>query len=120
VSSPWRRCLETLAPFAEAVGLEVRTKNALSEEGARRSPNRLRRHVRRALQRGHRAVLCTHRPVLETVFDVVRAACEPEATSDVPTKDPYLAPGEVLVAHVVLPGALRTRVVAVERHQPAS
>ena len=63
-------------------------------------------------------LLCTHRPVLAEVFDVVRDACDPAVAGDVPAKDPYLAPGEVLVAHVALPLTTRARVVAVERHQP--
>jgi 8-oxo-dGTP pyrophosphatase MutT (NUDIX family)/phosphohistidine phosphatase SixA len=118
VSSPWRRCLETVAPFAAAAGLDVRTKNTLSEAGARRSPARTRRHVGRLLEGGRPVVLCTHRPVLAEVFGVVRGACEPTVAGGVPGKDPYLAPGEVLVAHVALPMTARARVVDVERHQP--
>jgi 8-oxo-dGTP diphosphatase len=118
VTSPWRRCLETVAPFAAAAGIDVRSKNSLSEAGARRSPGRTRRHVHRLLERGRPVLLCTHRPVLAEVFGVVRDACEPAVARGVPGKDPYLAPGEVLVAHVALPLAARARVVAVERHQP--
>lgn len=118
VSSPWRRCLETVAPFAAAADLDVGTKNSLSEDGARRRPRRTRRQVRLVLERGRPAVLCTHRPVLADVFDVVRAACARGARDGVPGKDPFLAPGEVLVAHVALPPAGAPRVVAVERHQP--
>ena len=118
VCSPWRRCLETVAPFAAAAGLDVRTKNALSEDGARRRPGRTRRQVRRLLERGPAVLLCTHRPVLAEVFDVVRAACDAGVASAVPAKDPYLAPGEVLIAHVAVAPAGPARVVAVERHQP--
>ena len=118
VSSPWRRCLETVAPFAGAAGVDVRTKNSLSEAGARRSPRRTRRQVERLLEGGRPVLLCTHRPVLAEVFDVVRGACEPTVAACVPGKDPYLAPGEVLVAHVALATTVRARVVAVERHQP--
>jgi 8-oxo-(d)GTP phosphatase len=119
VCSPWRRCLDTVAPYAGASGLAIRTKGSLSEDGARRSPARLRRHVQRLLDRARPALLCTHRPVLTEVFDVVRTACPPEVAGAVPNKDPYLAPGEVLVAHVAL-AAGPVRVVAVERHQPRS
>jgi 8-oxo-dGTP pyrophosphatase MutT (NUDIX family)/phosphohistidine phosphatase SixA len=118
VSSPWRRCLETVAPFAAAAGLDVRAKNALSEDGARRRAGRTRRQVRRLLERGAAVLLCTHRPVLAEVFDVVRTACDPDVAGAVPAKDPYLAPGEVLVAHVAVAPAGPARVVAVERHQP--
>ena len=119
VSSPLRRCLETVAPFATSAGLDVRTKSALSEDGARRRPTRTRRQVHRLLEGRRPVLLCTHRPVLAEVFDVLRAACDPAVAGGVPGKDPYLAPAEVLVAHVAFPQTGgRPRVVAVERHQP--
>jgi 8-oxo-dGTP pyrophosphatase MutT (NUDIX family)/phosphohistidine phosphatase SixA len=117
VCSPWKRCVDTLEPYATAAGLAVRTKGSLSEDGARRSPGRTRRHVQHLLDRGRPALLCTHRPVLAEVFGVVRAACTPDAASAVPDSNPFLAPGEVLVAHVAA-GTWPARVVAVERHQP--
>ena len=49
LSSPWRRCLETVAPFADGATLRVRTKNSFSEAGAGRSPARTRRQVQRLL-----------------------------------------------------------------------
>ena len=119
VSSPWTRCVDTVAPYASAAGLAIRTKGSLSEDGARRSPGRLRRNVQRLLDRGRPALLCTHRPVLGQVFGVVRAAATPDAARAVPDSNPYLAPGEVLVAHVAA-GTWPARVVAVERHQPPS
>jgi 8-oxo-dGTP diphosphatase len=54
--------------------------------------------------------------VLAEVFTVLRDAAPPDVAAEVPSKDPYLAPGEVLVAHVVAAG--RHRLVTVERHQP--
>jgi len=119
VSSPWKRCVDTVEPYGAATGLAVRTKGSLSEDGARRSPGRTRRNVQRLLDRGRPALLCTHRPVLAEVFGVVRAACTPSAAAGVPDSNPFLAPGEVLVAHVAA-GTWPARVVAVERHQPPS
>jgi 8-oxo-dGTP diphosphatase len=94
----------------------VRTKDSLSEVGAGRSPARTRRHVRRLLDRAEPAALCTHRPVLGEVFLVLRGVAPRDVAAELPAKDPFLAPGEVLVAHVPAAGA--PRVVAVERHQP--
>jgi 8-oxo-dGTP pyrophosphatase MutT (NUDIX family)/phosphohistidine phosphatase SixA len=119
VSSPWKRCMDTVQPYATAAGLAVRTKGSLTEDGARRSPGRTRRNVQRLLDRGRPALLCTHRPVLAEVFRVVRAACAPSIAAEVPDSNPFLAPGEVLVAHVAR-DTWPARVVAVERHQPQS
>jgi 8-oxo-dGTP pyrophosphatase MutT (NUDIX family)/phosphohistidine phosphatase SixA len=116
VSSPWRRCLETVAPYAESASLRVVTKNSLSETGAGRSPKRARLQIQSLLDRAQPAVLCTHRPVLGELLPELRAAAPREVAAEVPSKDPFLAPGEVLVAHVLATG--RHRVVAVERHQP--
>jgi 8-oxo-dGTP diphosphatase len=72
--------------------------------------------MQRLLDRAQPAALCTHRPVLAEVFTVLRAAAPRDVAAEVPAKDPFLAPGEVLVAHVLAAGP--RRVVAVERHQP--
>jgi 8-oxo-(d)GTP phosphatase len=116
VSSPWRRCLETVAPFAESASLRVVTKNSLSQAGAARSAKRAMRQVQRLLDRAQPAVLCTHRPVLADVFTVLRNGAPRDVAAEVPSKDPFLAPGEVLVAQVSVAGP--HRVVTVERHQP--
>jgi 8-oxo-dGTP diphosphatase len=116
VSSPWRRCIETVAPFAESASLRVVTKNSLSEVGAGQSPKRAMRQVQRLLDLHQPAVLCTHRPVLADVFTVLRGAAPPDVAAEVPSGDPFLAPGEVLVAHVL--AAEQPRVVSVEQHQP--
>jgi 8-oxo-dGTP diphosphatase len=108
--------VETIAPFAGSASLRVITKNSLSEVGAGRSPKRARRQMQRLLDEAQPAVLCTHKPVLAEVFIVLREAAPPDVAAEVPSKDPYLAPGEVLVAHVVAAGP--HRVVTVERHQP--
>jgi 8-oxo-dGTP diphosphatase len=116
VSSPWRRCIETVAPFAGSASVEVIRKNSLSEVGAGRSPKRARRQMQRLLDQAQPAVLCTHRPVLAEVFTVLRAAAPHDVAGEVPGKDPFLAPGEVLVAHVLTTAP--HRVVTAERHQP--
>lgn len=101
VSSGSLRCVETVAPYVETVGLDVETRRELSEEGA--EPAKVARTVRGLVESmasdRQGAVLCTHRPVLPAVF----------AALGVP--DPGLEPGEMLVAHL-----RKERVVATERH----
>jgi 8-oxo-dGTP diphosphatase len=74
------------------------------------------RQMQRLLDRAQPAVLCTHRPVLADLFTVLRDSASGDVAAEVPAKDPFLAPGEVLVAHVLAAGP--RRVVTVERHQP--
>jgi 8-oxo-dGTP pyrophosphatase MutT (NUDIX family)/phosphohistidine phosphatase SixA len=117
LTSPWRRCLETLGPYVAATGARVRTKGGLSEDGFRRDPTKARKHTVRLLRRDSASLLCTHRPVLGAVLTVMRMAADPQVARCVPSTDPFLAPGEVLVAHVVA-GVNGPQIVAVERHLP--
>src|SRR3712207_7064339 len=57
----------------------------------------------------------SHRPVLPTVLDVLGQHSRRSVADSLPSKDPYLRPGEVLVAHVGQTGK-GPRVMAVESH----
>lgn len=85
VSSPARRCVETVAPYADARGLELRHDPRLSEDT---TAGDVRRAVEDVLAEKSPAVLCGHRPTLPWVF----AALGVDA--------PELAPGEGVVLHL--------------------
>ncbi|MDQ1288888.1 MAG: 8-oxo-(d)GTP phosphatase [Actinomycetota bacterium] len=124
--SPWRRCVQTMTPYAAASGARLRTKGGLAEDGFRRSPGKVRRHTHRILDATHGGALCTHQPVLEGVFDTLRERSTPEVARQLPGAgrgaapgaEPYLHAGEVFVAHVAHPASGSGLVVAVERHTP--
>lgn len=117
VSSPWTRCVQTLQPYAKVAGEKVKTKGKLSEDGHRRDRSGTARLVSKQLGKGHGLVLCTHRPVLGTVLGVLAGHAAAGRSDDLPRHDPFLAPGEVLVAHI---SKRSHRVVAVERHQTSA
>jgi 8-oxo-dGTP diphosphatase len=128
VSSPWLRCTETLAPYAAASGVRVRTKGGLSEAGFARDPRKASRHTQRLLEREQAAALCTHRPVLPAVVAALAESC-PDGdgalgggaagpSAGLPAAEPYLEPAEALVAHVGRGAGGRPAVLAVERHAP--
>ncbi|WP_432477674.1 NUDIX hydrolase [Nocardioides sp. GXQ0305] len=66
VTSSSARCAQTVAPYADAAGRKVRATDALSEEDA--TDASVAEVVADLLERREGAVLCTHRPVLPTVF----------------------------------------------------
>jgi 8-oxo-dGTP diphosphatase len=104
VTSSSTRCVDTVAPYCRTTGREPELVDVLSEEDAR--PPNVRELVAAAVERldgSGPTVLCTHRPVLPDVF------------KGLGVKDPKLAKGELLVAHL-----RHGRVVAVERHRPRS
>ena len=101
LSSTSRRCCSTVAPYADATGVDLEVTSDLSQEDA--TERSVTRHVHRLLERRHPSVLCTHRPVLPFVYDALGVAPVP------------LAPGEMLVVH-----HRRGRVLAVEHQRPAA
>lgn len=117
VTSRWRRCSETMAPYARAAWLDTESNENLTESDHERSPGRVAAVVRSLLEYAEPTVLCTHRPVLPTVLDVLGQHSRRSVASALPTKDPFLDPGEALVTHVSQT-AKGPRVVGVEHVRP--
>jgi 8-oxo-dGTP diphosphatase len=85
VTSSSVRCVETVAPYADATGRKVRATDALSEEDA--TDAAVAGLVADLLDRGEDAVICTHRPLLPAALEA--AGVRPEA----------LEPGGSVVVH---------------------
>lgn len=117
LSSPWRRCIDTITPYAARAKVKVRTKGGLTERGFRRDQDKARKHLMDLVDRGRPSLICTHRPVLGGVFRALRERAARDLVKLVPQEDPYLAPGEVLVAHVIHRANRLPMVVGIERHQ---
>ena len=116
VTSGWERCARTIEPYARAAGLEP-GYSELTEAEHERSPSRVAGEVRRFLESGRDIVMCTHRPVLPTVLDVLGQHARRSVATRLPAKDPFLKPGEVLVTHIGhTPKG--PRVLGVELHRP--
>ncbi|MGY2876299.1 8-oxo-(d)GTP phosphatase [Marmoricola sp. URHA0025 HA25] len=97
LSSPSRRCVETVAAYAEDHVLEIEPAPGVDEADA--TPESVTETVAMLLAQKESAVLCSHRPVLPDILAALGVAEEP------------LAPGEMVVCH-----HRKGRVVAVERH----
>jgi len=97
VTSSSLRCVDTVLPYAEDTGWQVARYDGLSEEDA--TNRSVLAIIDDLMHGGEDAVLCTHRPVLPTVYDSLGVAPVPQAT------------GELVVVH-----HRRARVRAVERH----
>jgi 8-oxo-dGTP diphosphatase len=69
--------------------------------------------VTSVLARQEPVVVCTHRPVLGTLLGTLAGHAAVGVGELLPRTDPFLEPGEALVAHVC---RRSSRVVAVERH----
>lgn len=101
VTSPWRRCHDTIAPFAHAVGIDPDPAPELTEEAHNADPAAVEDLIRAILSQNVPTALCTHRPVLRTVLRELRRAARKPFKDALPKKNPYLAPGSLLVTHIV-------------------
>ena len=117
VSSRWERCATTVDPYVRAAGLRPEYSDNLTEAQHERSPARVAATVRDLLESGRSSVLCTHRPVLPTVLDVLGQHSRRAVADVLPQRDPFLEPGELLMAHVS-ESPKGPRVVAVEKVTP--
>src|SRR5690606_29863102 len=118
VTSPWARCRDTVAPYAEAAGLDLVLAPQLTEDGAEADPRSARALVLETLRtRSPGAALCLHRPTLPLVLDAVSARSVHRVRDVLPETDPWLAKGELLVLHLATPGKRKARVVAAALHR---
>ncbi|MCX6396663.1 MAG: NUDIX hydrolase [Propionibacteriales bacterium] len=97
VTSDSQRCLRTVSPYARDHVLSLEADPGLNEVDA--TPVTIRNAIKSLLGSRENAVLCSHRPVLPQVFDVLGIAEEP------------LGPGEMVVCH-----HRKGAVVATERY----
>jgi 8-oxo-dGTP diphosphatase len=114
-SSPWRRCLQTVAPYAAAQGIQVRSVPALTEHAATKHPDKARRTLEKLLTKSRSQVVCTHRPVLPVLLPVLTKHCA-DCSASLPAQDPYLRPGAVIVAQ--RPVDHLDDIVSIEIHEP--
>ena len=118
LSSPWLRCIQTITPYAMEKGVSVKEKKSLSEAGAQRHPARTARTVASLFEKDTPAILCTHRPVLPQVMEVLSGYLWANSPADIlPSKEPYLEPGDALILQVTLGDD--PRIVSVEKVRPA-
>ncbi|MGV1007145.1 MAG: NUDIX hydrolase [Dermatophilaceae bacterium] len=124
LTSPSKRCVQTIQPYAVRAGIRPVAKNAVSEEGfEHKGPEPTRRLMDKLLAQETAVALCTHGPVLPTILKVLRSAVDRDAVGGRKAHRMLgqavrgnLDKGEALVAHVARPGN-GVRVVAVERHR---
>ena len=117
VTSAWARCVSTVTPYAAAAQVVPEVSTILTETQHSSSPARVAAEVRTLLESHTDVALCTHRPVLPTVVDVLAQHAGRQIADALPNEDPFLHPAQVLVAHVAQTPK-GPRVVATETHRP--
>jgi 8-oxo-dGTP diphosphatase len=116
VTSPWTRCVATIAPYAKASGAKVKLVEALTEHNHNRSPKKTAAAVEALFDKQVPIAVCTHRPALPTVLKQLGQHMSAALRGLLPTSDPFLSPGEVIVCQVAR-GSER-KIVSVEQVRP--
>lgn len=121
LSSPWRRCADTVAPYAQAIGVDLEMHPEITEDAHREKPRRARELVRtEARVRAPGVAICTHRPVLPTLMEEIAVNTPNRIMKQVPESDPWLKTSEMLVVHVGRRPGRAAVVVALEKHRAPS
>lgn len=120
VTSEWKRCADTITPYMHAAGVLSLESEMFTEASHERNQKAVTAAIKRLVESEAPSVLCSHRPVLPTIFKTMARFTPRSPVREVyPSADPYLAPGEVLIAHVVTPhDGTDPRVVGVETIKP--
>ncbi len=100
-SSPFKRCLSTVTRYAKSIGVDVELEPAFSEFDHDSDPAATKARTVELLQQIEPTVVCTHRPVIPSVFSALMAGLDltAEETRKDPAWDTRLAPGGMVVIH---------------------
>lgn len=99
VTSPWKRCRETVLPFAEKRKLAVVERSQLSELGNAKRPARTSNVVEDVIEKAKAAVICSHRPSLPTILKTISGFAPADLRKDIAAAA-SLRPGQMLVVHM--------------------
>lgn len=116
-SSPWRRCSDTLAPYAAATGVATEPIAALTESAYLEKPGQTIAELNRLMVSSQPLAICLHRPVIPAVLAMSDEYTTHSTLGRMPTDDPYLRTGEMVVAQVAKIGK-KSRIVSLERMRP--
>lgn len=116
LSSPWTRCMQTVANYVKDSQATIRTKTQLTEAAHKRHPKRAAKVVEGLFEKDYSVALCTHRPVLPTVLEVLEDHLNKPLAKHLPFKDPHLQPGEMLILQVSVRHP--KRVISLEQIRP--
>jgi 8-oxo-dGTP diphosphatase len=117
-SSPWTRCLSTIAPYAQSTKVKVKTSPEFTETANEKKPAETKFLFNNLINLNKSIVICTHRPVLPTMIEVLEARSEKRLQTKL-DNIAILKPGGFAVIHMsVDPDPILRRIVEIEFHAP--
>jgi 8-oxo-dGTP diphosphatase len=117
-SSPWTRCLSTIAPYAQSTKVKVKTSPEFTETANEKKPAETKFLFNNLINLNKSIVICTHRPVLPTMIEVLEARSEKRLQTKL-DNIAILKPGAFAVIHMTVdPDPILRRIVEIEFHAP--
>ena len=112
-SSPWTRCLSTVAPYAQRANVKVKTRPEFTENANAKKPKATQKALLEIIALGKPAIVCTHRPVLPTMIEALEASASKSLKIKLHLAA-ALKPGSFTVVHL----SADQKIVEVETHSP--
>lgn len=121
ISSPMRRCQETVKKYVKQLSTTATLVDAISEWGYEQNPEELDPAIELAMNNPAPTVLCSHRPVLDAILDTVaRLGGISKVERKTGIWSTKLSPGSFVVVHraFYLNDPTNTvKIVAAEHHE---
>lgn len=114
VTSPWKRCHDTVLPYSRLLKRAIVERGQLTEASNAKGPRKTKNVIEDLLEDSKTALVCTHRPALPDVLDALAKVAQP-AEEILLNEGRALKPGDFLIARLAMRG--KTRVLAVEHCQ---
>lgn len=111
MTSSWRRCRDTLAPYANHKNRKLVERSQLSELGSQKGPKRLARVMTKLLEESMSAAICTHRPALPPLLELLKRGAKNKALDTASLED--LSPGSFGILRFSIDS--KPRLVDIER-----
>lgn len=101
VTSPWKRCHDTIAPYAKKTKKTLVERGQLTELSNKRRPVSTKKVVAQLLGESKSGLICTHRPALPSVLEPL-AASAPKELKQLILDAAGLRPGDFLVLRLTM------------------
>jgi 8-oxo-dGTP diphosphatase len=111
VTSPWKRCHDTVAPYAKWAKKTLVERGQLTELSTKRKPLSTKKVVEQLLGDSKSGLICTHRPALPSVLEPLAASASKDLKSIV-LDAASLHPGDFIVLRLTL--GSKPRVIGAE------
>jgi 8-oxo-dGTP diphosphatase len=112
VTSPWKRCEQTIEPYAKAGKTKIIERSQLTELSSQLSPRKTKQAVESLFDQSKSALLCSHRPALPTITQTLAANAKAAIKEEILAAT-TLSPAEFVVLRMTM--GKNPKFVAIER-----